>query len=264
MKNMVKKIFNLVGLDIVRRKTIGKTKHVDQLQKYSTQTGTYYLPTGAKGDIVVSSIIEGKIYDEDVVNLALKYIEKETTVLDIGANFGQMSLLFSNKVGENGYVYSFEANDFIYQALCHTIEANGRNNIRPIFGAVHDKAGETLIFPEPDFKTFQSYGSYGIDYNNPSFGKEIQSISIDSFHFELPVSLIKIDIQGGDLHAMQGAINTIQRFRMPIIFEYEYQFEEKYNYSFQEYVDFVTSIDYKFARVINGCNFLILPNEKNH
>jgi hypothetical protein len=63
---------------------------------------------------------------------------------------------------------------------------------------------------------------------------------------------------------MQGAINTIQRFRMPIIFEYEYQFEEKYNYSFQEYVDFVTSIDYKFARVINGCNFLILPNEKNH
>jgi len=46
---------------------------------------------------------------------------------------------------------------------------------------------------------------------------------------------------------------------MPIIFEYEYLFEEELNLNFQEYVDFVNEINYKFERVINGQNYLILP-----
>jgi hypothetical protein len=70
---------------------------------------------------------------------------------------------------------------------------------------------------------------------------------------------MKIDVQGGDLFAMQGAVKTIEKYKMPIIFEYEYAFEEEQNLNFQEYVDFVKSINYKFARVINGQNYLILP-----
>ena len=47
---------------------------------------------------------------------------------------------------------------------------------------------------------------------------------------------------------------------MPIIFEYEYLFEEELNLSFQEYIDFVQSINYRFERVIMGQNYLIVPN----
>jgi hypothetical protein len=66
-------------------------------------------------------------------------------------------------------------------------------------------------------------------------------------------------VQGGDLFAMQGAIETIKKYKMPILFEYEYHFQDEFNYRFQDYVDFVLSIDYRFDRVINGHNFLILP-----
>jgi hypothetical protein len=59
---------------------------------------------------------------------------------------------------------------------------------------------------------------------------------------------------------MKGAVETIARNRTPILFEYEYQFEEDYNFYFQDYVDFVRSIDYKFKNVISGHNFLIVPN----
>jgi hypothetical protein len=58
---------------------------------------------------------------------------------------------------------------------------------------------------------------------------------------------------------MQGAVKTIQKNRMPIFFEYEYLFEERYNMSFQNYVDFVRDIDYVFKRVVSGHNFLIVP-----
>ncbi len=70
---------------------------------------------------------------------------------------------------------------------------------------------------------------------------------------------MKIDVQGGDLFALKGAKETIMRHQMPIIFEYEYLFEEELNLNFQEYVDFVNEINYKFERVINGQNYLILP-----
>ena len=46
---------------------------------------------------------------------------------------------------------------------------------------------------------------------------------------------------------------------MPIVFEYEYLFEDELHLSFQEYVDFVLDSGYYFAKVIKGYNFLVLP-----
>jgi hypothetical protein len=84
-------------------------------------------------------------------------------------------------------------------------------------------------------------------------------LKIDDIEFDKPISFIKIDIQGGDLFALKGAKETIKKYKMPIIFEYEYAFEEELGLNFQEYVDFVDEIDYKFVNVIMGQNYLIMP-----
>ena len=93
-------------------------------------------------------------------------------------------------------------------------------------------------------------------------GRPVQTITIDEIGYKQEISFVKIDIQGGDLFAMQGAVKTIEEYRMPILFEYEYLFEDELNLSFQEYVDFVAGIGYRFAKVINGNNYLILPKER--
>lgn len=229
------------------------------LTYHETATGNYWLPTDAHQDIVAHAIRNNRIFEQEVVELASQYIRKGTTVLDVGANFGQMSILFSRLAGDEGRVYSFEADDFVYEIFRKNIAANRREGkIIPTFGAVHNADGETLIFPEQDFKEFGTYGSYGIDYN-ASEGRKVPSITIDRLDIHEPVSFMKIDIQGGDLQGMQGALKTIQKNRMPILFEYEYQFELRYGMCFQDYVDFVRSIDYVFKRVISGHNFLIVP-----
>ena len=90
----------------------------------------------------------------------------------------------------------------------------------------------------------------------------VKSVTIDSINFDnKPISFMKVDVQGGDLQAMQGAIETIKKHRMPIIFEYESYFEDTFSYCFQDYVDFVESIDYYFAKMIMAHNYLILPKE---
>jgi FkbM family methyltransferase len=258
MKRLIRKIFHGVGLEISRYNTPKKTKKTKELTFYQTATGNYYLPTKAYTDVVANTIIDNGIFEKEVIDLASKYIKTGNTVLDIGSNFGQMSILFSNMVGEEGTVHAFDADDWIFEILKKNIEANKKTGkILPHFGAVHNVAGETLIFPEQDFKEYNAYGSYGIDYTATK-GREVKTLTIDSLNIKEPISFMKIDIQGGDLQAMQGAVKTIAKNRMPILFEYEYHFEEKYSFCFQDYVDFVQSINYKFHKVINGHIFLII------
>ena len=264
MKRIVKFFFRSIGIEISRYKPPLKSKRTNKLSLYHAKTGKYYLPTDAHDDIVANTIIGDKIFEKDVFDLASKYIKPNTIVLDVGANFGQMSILFSDMVGKNGKVYSFDADDWIYEIFNKNIEANNKiGKIIPHFGAVYNVGGETLIFPEQDFEQFGSYGSYGIDYNAKK-GREVKTITIDDLNIEEPISFIKIDIQGGDLQAMQGAKNTILKNQMPILFEYEYRFEDKFKMCFQDYVDFVQCINYRFLKVVNGHNFLIVPKKSSY
>ncbi|HKY37061.1 MAG TPA: FkbM family methyltransferase [Polyangiaceae bacterium] len=265
MKALLRKALRRVGFDIVRytpAQTTLRSERTSALTRFETKTGNYYLPTDAHGDVVANAIKAGKIFEPEVVNLALSQIRPGSVVLDVGANFGQMSVLFAQHAGPQGKVYAFEADDFVFEIFKRNIDANSLNGrIEPVFGAVHDVAGETLYFPVQDFKRWSSYGSYGVDYNAAA-GRAVRTLTIDSLEINEPVSFMKIDIQGGDLQAMKGAKRTIEHHRMPIIFEYEYHFEDEYKLSFQEYVDFVQSIDYRFQKVVSGHNFLIVPRER--
>jgi FkbM family methyltransferase len=262
MSSVIKKIFRLLGFKISKIKTGNRKRksiRSKSLSLHETSTGIYYLPSDAHGDVIANAIKAGKIFEKEVLNLAAKYIKSGTAVLDVGSNFGQMAILFSKLSGEKGKVYAFDADDFVFDILTKNIKANGlENQIIPTFGAVHNNMDEKLFFPIQDFERFDSYGSYGIDYKGKS-GREVPTVTIDSLKIMEPISFMKVDVQGGDLPAMQGAVETIRRHQMPILFEYEYHFEEELDLCFQDYVDFVNSIGYKFERVITGHNFLVVP-----
>ena len=84
-------------------------------------------------------------------------------------------------------------------------------------------------------------------------------MKIDDIHFDKKISFMKIDIQGLDLEGMMGARNTIEEHKMPIIFEYENFFQNELNLNFQNYINFVNEIEYKFEKIIGCNNFLIMP-----
>lgn len=259
IKKLLLKIIKRFGYTIVKNLPAKKTVFSKELSYYTTKTGNYYLPKHAYNDVIKKAIVNNEIFDKPIVELVSKYIKKGSTVLDVGSNFGQMAILFSDITGEQGIVHAFDADDFVFSVLEKNVKANNKANIITHFGAVHDKLNQTLYFPVQDFERFDTYGSYGIDYSNNKNGRPVNTLTIDSLNIEGDISVMKIDVQGGDLFALRGAIETIKKHQMPIIFEYEYLFEEELNLNFQEYVDFVNEINYKFERVINGQNYLILP-----
>jgi FkbM family methyltransferase len=233
-----------------------------KVESFQTDIGIYYLPTDIETDIIIKTMKSGQIFEPEILETAKRFIRRGSVVLDLGANFGQMSLLFSELVGEEGHIYSFEASDEICEILKKNIEVNNRNNITPICKAVFDSIGETKFYPEPDFSRFGSYGSYGIDPKAVD-GRTVNTITIDSLDIKGTISFMKVDIQGSDLFALKGARETIMRNRMPILFEYEKQFQEEFGTSFVDYMQFVESVQYRVVEVITDINFLIIPKEMN-
>lgn len=266
MKKAIRKFFNKFNYDISKLYYNGSdkfkiTSKENGLNLYKTPTGKYYLPSFLKKDLVLNTITRGLVYDEEIIELSKKYISSNTSFLDVGANYGQMSILLSKHIESigNGKVYAFEAEPFVGETLKKNIEINNCKNVEIILGAVHFKSGDKLIFPEPDFKRFDSYGSYGITPLATS-GRTVETITIDNLEIKEKISFIKIDIQGSDLFALQGAKQTILKNKPVIIFEFEEQLQKEFKTSFNDYVDFVKSIDYKFIEVVSSVNYLIVPN----
>jgi FkbM family methyltransferase len=234
-----------------------ETMHGRKVIRHVTLRGTYWIPAEPHNDIIGGQILNNQLFDEHVFEMLRPYFTPDAVVLDLGSNLGQMAMEFSHYVGQ---VHAFEAHPFIYDVMCRNFQENQRTNIVPHLGAVWDNNDRELFYPEPNFAQFTCWGSWGI---NPlgeitDNGVMVKSLTIDSLN--LPrVDLVKIDIQGADLRAMQGMRATIQRCRPRIVFEYEPAFSESlFGETLQDYMKFVDEIGYR--RVCdNRDNYLIEP-----
>ena len=245
-----------LAFDVVRVSRPISPKRVGQFDYYKTRFGNYYLPSGAPNDLVAREIRRGRLFEPEVVEVARRFARRGTAVLDVGANFGQMAVQFAQMVGEEGRVYAIEAQRPVFEILEKNVEANGAGNIVSVFAAALAETGRQLRFPRPDFSRFPSFGSYNLPLDADE-GDPVESLKIDDLAIDRPVSFMKIDVQGCDLFAMQGAVETIARHRMPILFEFEQRFQDEYRTSFQDYVSFVASIGYEFTETVLGINYLI-------
>lgn len=262
MLKFISLVFKYFGYDLTKStlpfKYYKGSSDAEGMDFHPTPIGNYFLPSGSKSDGVASHMKRGLYFEEEVIDLAKRFIQPGTFVLDVGANFGQMSIAFSKMVGSAGRVYSFEAQKLVFSVLQKNLTANNCSNVTPFFNAVYDKHGETFVFPEPDFSITKTYGSFGLDPNKKK-GEPVVSLTIDNLNITEKISFIKIDIQGSDIFALRGAKQTILKHKPPILFEFEQEFQAQFGTTFQDYVDFVNEINYKFVETVLDINFLIVP-----
>lgn len=254
IKGAIRSSLNRIGIDVVRVPRPRRGVRRQGLAYYQTPIGNYYLPTDAPDDVIARHMRAGKVFEPEVVEIARRYITPGSAAIDVGANFGQMALMFA---GMGARVYAIEAQKVVHDILCKNVAAN-QANVTPVFHAAFTESGKTLHFPKPDFEAWGAYGSYNLPLDATS-GDPVDTIRIDDLDIAEPVSFMKVDVQGCDLFAMQGATATIAKNRMPILFEFEQRFQEEYHTSFQDYVAFVDAIGYKFAETVMDINFLIVP-----
>ena len=149
------------------------------------------------------------ITDEPEYNILDSFIKKGDWVIDIGANIGHYTKKFSELVGENGRVISFEPVPVTFSLLASNVQIFNHKNVTLINTAISDKT-EIVGFSIPKFSTgLKNYYEAHIESLSTS-SLSVLSISIDSLHMNQKISLVKIDTEGHELFVIEGMKNLIK------------------------------------------------------
>jgi FkbM family methyltransferase len=130
-------------------------------------------------------------------------------VLEAGANVGAYTILFAKWAGPSGRVFAFEPDPAAYEGLQSHIRLNGVAHLVTIEGsAIADGTKSRLRF-----ELGQSSGvSRIVRGTQHTYGlRDVEATSIDRYcaaHGIVPRA-IKIDVEGAELQALQGARRTI-------------------------------------------------------
>jgi FkbM family methyltransferase len=149
-------------------------------------------------------------YEYDKQEVICRTVRPGTVFYDIGANVGFYSLLASGLV-KTGKVCAFEPLPRNLSYLRRHLELNGIANVEVFPVAVSNIVG-TSCFREEDTGLMGQLGADG--------SQIVPTTSLDYLVFKqrvAPPDFIKMDIEGAELNALQGATRLFQVYR-PTLF----------------------------------------------
>jgi len=143
--------------------------------------------------------------DKKLINFLKEHVKPGMTVVDIGANVGFYSVLFSKIVGENGRVHAFEPDKLNFKHL--TSKTRKLKNVVANNAAVSDKTGKIKLYQSDLNVEHQTF-----DNGEGKSFTEINCISLDDyFKNGESIGLIKTDTEGYDYFVIEGMRELIKK-----------------------------------------------------
>ncbi|WP_430466455.1 FkbM family methyltransferase [Winogradskyella ouciana] len=161
---------------------------------------------GIENTMLCNSIVLLRKRREDLNNI---------TILDVGANFGYLSLVWSQTVCKTGKVVAFEPSVDVYKSLGKSVASNKVGNIVELVNvAVGNENKLVELF-------LNDSTSNVIQSDDKQQSNTVQMVRIDDYVKDnnLNCDLIKIDVDGIEFDILKGSIDTLRKFNPIYIVE---------------------------------------------
>jgi FkbM family methyltransferase len=176
-------------------------------------------------------------------------IQKNQTVLDIGAHKAGYLYFMLKQVGDKGKVFAFEPQSNLYNYLKKIKGLFKWDNVTIEHLALSDSEGSvTLYIPTNKVSKASSPGATIVEHkDNPKFGTTeiVSTETLDSYchRYNIKPDFLKIDVEGNELKIFKGGIDTLKNYKPKIIVEIEtlHVGQEKVLQTFQ----FMKSLGYR-------------------
>ena len=123
-------------------------------------------------------------YSEAEVAMMRRFVREGSTVIDVGANIGDLTIPLSRMVGASGRVYAFESQPQTFNVLCANLALNLIENTKPVNAFVATSSNVNADGP---------WGKSA--YVSDKW--ETQFVALDAL--DLPAcDLLKIDVDGNE------------------------------------------------------------------
>lgn len=130
--------------------------------------------------------------------------------VDIGANYGLLSILAANIVGDKGHVYAVEPQKQLNQMIAASAQKNHFENVTVFPVGLSDHNGNVDIYIPDD-----NHGAASIEHTpKGTYRTEtIQILDISQFleNISRSIRLIKIDVENHEEHIIRGAKDYLSK-----------------------------------------------------
>lgn len=198
----------------------GRYKEVETLIKRTYQNYTVEFKFLASFQVSAKATTRG--VESTLLNNSITLINKykphanDLTVLDVGANFGFLSLVWANTIAKNGQTIAFEPNSSLYRTISKSIKLNDlENTLSVVNNAVGNENKTIKLF-------IGNATSNVIKMSDSSSECEVEMTTLDGFCERSNLKqcdLLKIDVDGIELDILKGATQLIKRFKPLVIIE---------------------------------------------
>jgi FkbM family methyltransferase len=214
MKEMAYKDFGIEDKDILQINQVLVDSHIDETVIFNLRDSfdesfqLYYDVITARASFDFN-YFQQMLFANNYSNEYLKYglIKKGDIIIDGGSFDGTTAKVFSKLVGDNGMVYSFDCD------LENILEDNKGLNIRYFDYALYDSE-KVLNFHK--YQGIEAPGSFVSEVHNLLDNElNVKAINLDLFNNRFmndsKIDFIKLDIEGAEVKALQGAKELIIR-----------------------------------------------------
>jgi FkbM family methyltransferase len=176
--------------------------------------------------------------------------------VDVGAAAGLYSQALSHLAGPSGMVHSVEPVFFSHPVWSRVLGAWDRPNVirhTTALGAEPGQAAMRVPFRAhgPDTsRSFLAWKTHGLG-SNAEFAHHVDMLvdvdTLDGLHAATGLTrldFVKIDVEGGELHVLQGGQRTIETYRPTMLIEIEARHTARYDYLPDDVVDWLAGRGY--------------------
>lgn len=171
-------------------------------------------------------------FEPQVRDVLLHHARRGTTALDVGANIGLHTVVLARAVGPEGRVVAFEPDPDNLALLRRNIELNELSNVVVVPKAMSNVRGMVRIFESPKNRGAISLSPQNVEGSGSSLESvevEAGTIDVELRDFKLPISVVKIDVEGAEPLVLSGMQEVMERNRsMAIVFEFLPRFVQSF------------------------------------
>jgi FkbM family methyltransferase len=201
------------------------------------------------GDYIQQDLFWSSAKDAAEIREALRCMPKGGVMFDFGANFGYYAITIATALRGDCRIYAFEPNPPTLRRFRKNLELNSTRGVHPREEGVSDAPGRALVVEEPA----HSGAAYLDQAFNPVDGTSAINITtLDLFceqHKIDRLDLIKMDIEGAELRALRGGVETLRRFQPVILIELNPYTLERDGCSVRDLVVFLEDLGYTIFTV---------------
>jgi len=164
-------------------------------------------------DTVISKTIcfNGE-WEPQLANFFKKIVKKGMNVIDIGANIGYFTILFSKLVDPPGSVIAFEPSPRNFDFLKKNVISNSLKNVQLVQKAVSNNVGhESFFLSKVNFGDHRLEGLPVDDTDNSRDVITTEVTTLDDYLNGSRLDFCKIDAQGAEMKVLEGGIKTIEK-----------------------------------------------------